>query len=371
MQVKSTMAIGYFIIRLVAHRISRHLSGYYLKKEDTAAARLFGASSGLVVTKQNESQPPGTEELQATCITQVESEVKYIISILMRYRYVVMLIMMILVPVLMVATRTLVGSNSFLALLGWIGMITLVEFNDPGPHRRKSYLFLVVIPLVMFACFGMATLVTIPPDALQNSVSIASLIVLWLLSIVLIGTFGLHTAWIDRTRTHTLYARVAVIALGIATALFALVVGMILLPWFAVVLLAPLFLLLVTELMTFSPVIPPLYRFLVIISIVLLATISIGGWMWLGLMSNGVDRFTGEERSVAQEFLDRAYRWCDDNPSLLSFRYRVFNDSNGRFYVGGYTWWRFRIGEPADTRKCYDFERFISMSDLDSRQSGL
>ena len=296
---------------------------------------------------------------------------KYIISILMRYRYVVMLIMMILVPVLMVAIRTLVGSNSFLALLGWIGMITLVEFNDPGPHRRKSYLFLVVIPLVMFACFGMATLVTIPPDALQNSVSIASLIVLWLLSIVLIGTFGLHTAWIDRTRTHTLYARVAVIALGIATALFALVVGMILLPWFAVVLLAPLFLLLVTELMTFSPVIPPLYRFLVIISIVLLATISIGGWMWLGLMSNGVDRFTGEERSVAQEFLDRAYRWCDDNPSLLSFRYRVFNDSNGRFYVRGYTWWRFPIGEPADTRKCYDFERFISMSDLDSRQSGL
>lgn len=253
-------------------------------------------------------------------------------------------------------------------------MITLVEFNDPGPHRGKSYLFLVVIPLVTFACFGMATLVTVPPDALQNSVSIASLTVSWLLSAVLVGAFGLHTAWIDKTRIHTLYARVAVIALGIATALFALVVGMILLHWLVVVLLLPLFLLLflllVTELMTFSTMIHPSYRFLVIISLVLLVTISIGGWRWLGSMSNGVDRFTGEERSVAQEFLDRAYLYCDDNPSILSFRYRVFND-DGRFYVRGYTWWRFPIGEPADTRKCYGFERFISMSDLDSRQSGL
>ena len=300
---------------------------------------------------------------------------KYIISILMKYRYTIIVIMISLMLVLMFADRTLPGRHSFLALLGYLGMITLVEFNDPGPHRGKSYLFLVVIPLVMFACFGMATLVTVPPDALQNSVSIASLIVLWLLSIVLIGTFGLHTAWIDRTRTHTLYTRVAVIALGIATALFALVVGMILLHWLVVVLLLPLFLLLflllMTELMTFSPRIHPSYRFIVIISLVLLVTISIGGWRWLGSMSNGIDGFTGEERSVAQEFLDRAYRWCDDNPSLLSFRYRLFKDSNGRFYVRGYTWWRFPIGEPADTRKCYDFERFISMSDLDSRQSGL
>lgn len=240
----------------------------------------------------------------------------YFISILMKYRYAVMVIMMILIPVLLFADRGLPGGNSFLPLLGWLGMIMLVEFNDPGPHRGKSYLFLIVMPLIIFACFGLATLVIIPPDALQNSVSITSLAVLWLLSTVVISAFGLHTAWIDRTRTHNLYARIAVFSLGIATALFAVVVGMILLPSFVLVLLLPLFLLLflllVTELMSFSPMIHPVYRFLVVISLVLLVTISIGGWRWLGLMGDGVDGFTGEERLVAQEFLGRAYTWCDD-----------------------------------------------------------
>ena len=297
---------------------------------------------------------------------------KCIISVLMRHRYVVMTIMIISMPVLMLTSYGgLPGENSFLPLLGYLGMIALVEFNDPGPHRRKSYLFLAMIPLVMFACFGLGTLVIVPPDALQKPSSVASLMVLWLLSIVSIGAVGLCTTWIDRVRTRPLYVRVTGVSVGAATALFALVVGAILLPWFVTVLLLLLsFLLMVGELMSFKPIIHPSYRFLVVMGLVLLVAISIGGWRWLGLMSNGVDRFTGEERSAAQEFLDMAYSLCHDNPSTLAFRYRVLKDDRGRFYVQGYTWWRFSIGEPVSGR-CYDVERFLSRSERDSRQSGL
>ena len=278
---------------------------------------------------------------------------KYVVSVLMRYRYAVMVIMMISMPALMLTSHGgLPGEKSFLPLVGWLGMIALVEFNDPGPHRGKSYLFLAMIPLIIFALISMVSLLFIRSDTLQHGTSVATLLLLWIASAALLCISTLHTAWIDRPRVRSLYARAVVIALGIAAALFALVLAVILLPWFVNLALFLLFPLLVWELMSFKPIIHPVYRFLVVMGLVLLVAISIGGWRWLGSMDDGLNRFTGEDRLAAQEFLETAYPLCDDNPAAVSVRYQVLKDSEGSFRLQGYTWWRFRVDNLVDGGFC-------------------
>ena len=278
---------------------------------------------------------------------------KIIVSVLMRYRYAVMVIMMISMPALMLTSHEeLPGEKSFLPLVGWLGMIALVEFNDPGPHRRKTYLFLAMIPMIMFALISMVSLLFIRSDTLQHGTSVATLLLLWMTSAALLCISTLHTAWIDRPRVRSLYVRAVVIAVGIASTLFALILAVILLPWFVNLAFFLLFPLLVWELISFKPIIHPVYRFLVVMSLVLLVAISIGGWRWLGLMDDGLDRFTGEDRLAAQEFLETAYPLCDDNPAAVSVRYQVLKDSEGSFYLQGYTWWRFRVDNLVDGGFC-------------------
>lgn len=281
------------------------------------------------------------------------TSMKYIVSVLMRYRYAVMVIMMISMPAFLLTSHgRLPDEKSFLSLLGYLGMIALVEFNDPGPHRGKSYLFMAMIPLITLALISMVSLLFIRSDIVQHGSSVASLLLLWMASAALLCISTLHTAWIDRPRVRSLYVRATVIALGIASTLFALVLAVILLPWFvnlAFFLLVPL---LVWELISFRPIIHPVYRFLVVMSLVLLVAISIGGWRWLELMDDGLNRFTGEDRLAAQEFLEAAYPLCDDNPAAVSVRYRVLKDSEGSFYLQGYTWWRFRVDNLADGGFC-------------------
>ena len=92
------------------------------------------------------------------------------------------------------------------------------------------------------------------------------------------------------------------------------------------------------------------YRNIAVAVIASWAMITVGGWVRFETVGNGLDAFTGQERTAAKEALDAAY--CDD-ASYEPARFQVLKDDNGRFRVLGYTWW----GLPSTTPSCGPYTR--------------
>ena len=327
------------------------------------------------------------ERITRIRITQVHSY--FIASRLMRYRYYIIAILSLLLVVEVVppfiwsaALVDVVPSFVWdplpvdpvvytllwigivgITLLAWIGMASLIVMERTIHYFSVHivYYVFVVFPLLIVAEFGLFSIA----QAFETSQSMSDflLVAVGIFLIPSLGIIGmvtvilLRTIFANKPRTFAQYVIAILAAVMISAALgIALVVGLWILreeggalEQFSYVSTSILLLLM--------PVLSPIgvtvlismikrpHQHLLVGGLVLWVTITVGGWGWLGVMNNGLDRFAGAERSAASSALSNAYSFCDAPFSLT--RYRVIGGGSGNPYVvRGYTWWRIPIDGP-------------------------
>ena len=222
-----------------------------------------------------------------------------IVSKMMRYRYYIIVILSLLLVVEVVP------------IFIWVGVGPVP--SDPLPEDPGVYALLLIgiFGATSLAWMGMAGLIVMERTIHYFSIRTAYyvLIVFPLLVVAEIGLFSIPAVYISP--------------------IFPMPV-LVIVPIVATILI--------------SRIRPP-RQHLVVMAIVLWVVITIAGWGWLAVMSDGLDRFAAEERSAASSILGQAYTTCD--VPLDPIRYRVVGGGNGNPYVvRGYTWWRIPVGGP-------------------------
>lgn len=238
-----------------------------------------------------------------------------------------------------------------ITLLAWMGMASLIVIERIIHYFSIHivYYIFVVFPLLIVADFG---LFSVAQAFETGQTSEFLLVAVGIFSMPALGIVGIVTVIILRTifaskpRTFKLYMLVILSAVMISSALGIAALGITLVFVALIILLIPVILVIfpigVTVLIS---MIRHPHQHLVVGGLVLWVLITIGGWGWLGVMNNGLDRFAGAERSAASSALSNAYSFCDAPFSLT--RYRVIGGGNGNPYVvRGYTWWRIPIDGP-------------------------
>lgn len=251
----------------------------------------------------------------------------------------------------------------WIILFGWplhpillMGTALLVWL--PGVRTSKVYLIFVVFPLALLTSIALTwtSILLIPPPwpvnlelNLQPGIVAAAVeIGSGLLTIAGLSFFAaaiaLRTFLAKKARTPLLYATVALIALGIPTALiFMMDPGSIIFaPGFLIVLSPMLGTVLIGTLE--YPV-----QHIIVGALVLVMIIVIGGWVRMRMIDDGLDAFTGQERVEAEQALRLegcfGGGWAGPLPPPAV---RVVKGDDGEFRVLGYTWWGF----PSDARSC-------------------
>ena len=270
----------------------------------------------------------------------------------------------ILTPVLVLAYLLASGSVA-VVLIFWGGPLFLIFLTGtallvwtlvPGNRRAKVYLIFVVFPLASLtsAALTLTSFLILPPWPVNLELNLRPGIIAaaieigsGLLTIVVLSFFAaaiaLRTFLAKKAKTPLLYATVVLIALGIPTALIFLMAP-------GAVILAPGFL------MVLSPMLGTVLigtleypvQHIVVGMLVPVMIIVIGGWARMGMIDDGLDAFTAQERVEAEQ----ALRLTDcfggyDKPFPPPVR-RVVKGDGGEFRVLGYTWW----GLPSGVASC-------------------
>ena len=246
-----------------------------------------------------------------------------------------------------------------LIFLGWplfliflIGTALLVWTLVPRSRRAKAYLIFVVFPLASMtsAALFLTSISTFPPWPvnLEPEIVAAAIYIgsglLTIASLSFLATaIALRTFLAKKAKTPLLYVTVALIPLGISTALIFLMGpgAVILAPGFLIVLSPMLGTVLIGTLE--YPV-----QHIVVGTLVLIMVIIVGGWIRVEMIDDGLDAFTGQERAEAERAL--RLEGCfvglgqPSPPPVL----RVVKGDGGEFRVLGYTWW----GLPSGQRSC-------------------
>ena len=243
------------------------------------------------------------------------------------------------------------GGPLFLIFL--IGTALLVWTLVPRSRRAKVYLIFVVFPLASMtsAALFLTSIFTFPPWPVNLEPEIvAAAIDIGSGLVTIAGLSFLATAIALRTflakkksKTPLLYVTVALIPLGISTALIFLMSpgAVILAPGFLIVLSPMLGTVLIGTLE--YPV-----QHIAVGVLVLIMVIIVGGWVRVEMIGDGLDAFTGQERAEAERAL--MLEGCfvglgqPSPPPVL----RVVKGDGGEFRVLGYTWW----GLPSGQRSC-------------------
>ena len=185
--------------------------------------------------------------------------------------------------------------------------------------------------------------VNLEPEIVAAAIDIGSgLLTIAALS-SLAAAMALRTFLAKKAKTPLLYVTVALIPLGISTALIFLMSpgAVILAPGFLIVLSPMLGTVLIGTLE--YPV-----QHIVVGTLVLIMVIIVGGWVRVEMIDDGLDAFTGQERAEAGRAL--RLEGCfvglgqPSPPPVL----RVVKVDGGEFRVLGYTWW----GLPSGQRSC-------------------
>ena len=251
----------------------------------------------------------------------------------------------------------------WLILFGWplqpiflMGTALLVWL--PGVRASKVYLIFVVFPLAWLtsAALTWTSILLLTPLPwpvnlelnLQSGIIAAAIdIGSGLLTIAalssLAAAMALRTVLAKKSKTPLLYVTVVLIPLGISTALIFLMSpgAVTLAPGFLIVLSPTLGTVLIGTLE--YPV-----QHIVVGMLVLVMIIVIGGWVRMGMIDDGLDAFTGQERVEAEHALRLRGCFGGDGRPLPPPVLRVVKGDGGEFRVLGYTWW----GLPSNERSC-------------------
>ena len=227
------------------------------------------------------------------------------------------------------------------ALLVWL----------PGVRVSKAYLIFVVFPLASLTSVGLTltSILTPPPWPANLELGIIAAAVdigIGLLTIACLSfwsaTMALRTVLAKKAKTPLLYATVALIPLGLSTALIFLMSpgAVTLTPYFLIVLSPMLGTVLIGTLE--YPV-----QHIAVGTLVLVMIIIVGGWVRVEMIDDGLDAFTGQERVEAEQALRLEGCFDRSSPPRPPVR-RVVKGDGGEFRVLGYTWW----GLPSGVASC-------------------
>ena len=220
-------------------------------------------------------------------------------------------------------------------------------------RRAKVYLIFIVFPLASMTSTALflTSIFTFPPWPVNLEPEIvAAAIDIGSGLLTIAGLSFLATAIALRTflakkkaKTPLLYVTVALIPLGISTALIFLMSpgAVILAPGFLIVLSPMLGTVLIGTLE--HPI-----QHIVVGMLVPVMIIVIGGWARMGMIDDGLDAFTGQERVEAEHALRLRGCFGGDGRPSPPLVLRVVKGDGGEFRVLGYTWW----GLPSNERSC-------------------
>lgn len=266
----------------------------------------------------------------------------------------------ILTPVLVLAYLLASGSVA-VVLIFWGGPLFLIFLTGtallvwtlvPGNRRAKAYLIFVVFPLASLTSVALTwtSILTPPPwpANLEPGIIAAAVdIGIGLLTIACLSfwsaTMALRTVLAKKAKTPLLYAAVALIPLGISTALIFLMAP-------DAVTLATSFLIVLSPMLGTVLIGTLEYpvQHIAVGTLVLVMIIIVGGWVRVEMIDDdGLDAFTGLEGVEAEQAL--RLDGCFDLSSLPRPPVRrVVKGDGGEFRVLGYTWW----GLPSGVASC-------------------
>ena len=246
------------------------------------------------------------------------------------------------------------GGPLFLIFL--IGTALLVWTLVPGSRRAKAYLIFVVFPLASLTSVALTltSFLILPPWPVNLELNLQPGIIAaaidigsGLLTIAalssLAAAMALRTFLAKKAKTPLLYVTVALIPLGISTALIFLMAP-------GAVLLAPGFLIVLSPMLgtvLIGTLEYPVQHIAVGV-LVPVMIIVIGGWARMGMIDDGLDAFTGQERVEAEQALRLWGCFGGDGRPSPPPVLRVVKGDGGEFRVLGYTWW----GLPSNERSC-------------------
>ena len=233
------------------------------------------------------------------------------------------------------------GEFALIAIVFWLAASTLIALVIASFRFTRFYATVMAFPLMAVALTFLFVLQFWPWQyvsqvdfELLSLFFLAEIAVFMLLLALLIGVCLLRTLFVSRPRSLWLYVFVAAISLACTT--MAMVLGALWVAgglnpahWFlGVSLAAPTTILLYT--------IRRRWRVTVLAATGLWVLTVVTGWYWMATMGNGLDEFTGEERTSAQSILERG---CDPDLATTRDGIRVVRDDDG-FRLQNHTLWR-------------------------------
>ena len=222
----------------------------------------------------------------------------------------------------------------------FVYMILLLVFLILNRCIGKPYSLVVIFPPFLIAMAGLVSLHQVYPLPRYDQLSAGQIILLMLFfcvsTIVMIYMILVRLARKDRDTTPLSCITIAVYILGILSYISAIII----IPYLVYLSLIPAVLGTILAIMSS-------YRRIMVAVICVWSVTMIGGWIWMGMIDNGLDTFVGQERVVAERAI-RDSRCNDIGIGMYPNKVRVIKEENGEFRVLGYTWW----GLPSNSPSC-------------------
>ena len=220
------------------------------------------------------------------------------------------------------------------AISAWVVLAAVIGSITSESRAGVRYSTLVVLPLILAGCIGMALMATIGPYLYEAGVP---LLLSGLAVPLMIGAILLHRTPADVPRTRRLYLVTAMKAVGASVIILALLSSVLIAlrsPWYFIIWVplssAGIAFLLTMFIATFEH--PG--RNVAMTVVGLWALIVFMGWYWVGTMGNGLEGLEEAQRAIADQAVYEA-----DCESRIQPQYRVIN-LDGRPTVKLRTWWR-------------------------------
>ena len=248
-----------------------------------------------------------------------------------------------------------VSGSLAVVIIAWGGLLILFFLVGtallvwlPGVRGSKAYLIFVVFPLASLVSAALfLTFIFIAISADPDRVVNERLMVIGsgLLTIAVVSSLGasvaLRTVLAKRDRTPLLYITVALTALAISTVLLFLMYPLaVTFSAGYIIVLSPMLGTVLIGTLGYPG------QQIVVGMLVLAALILVGGWARLGMIGDGLDAFTGQERVRAEDAM--RLQGCPYSLRHGAAALRVVKDDGGEFRVLGYTWW----GLPSGAESC-------------------
>lgn len=233
------------------------------------------------------------------------------------------------------------GEFALIAIVFWLAASTLIALVTTSLRFTRFYATVMVFPLMAVALTFLFVLQFWPwlyvsqvDFELLSLFFLSEIAVFMLFLALLTGACLLRTLFVSRPRSLWLYVFVAAISLACTT--MAMVLGALWVAgglnpahWFlGVSLAAPLTVLLYT--------IRRRWQVIVLTATGLWTLTVVMGWYWTATMGNGLDEFTGEERTTALSMMEQG---CDPDLATTRDGIRVVKDGDG-FRLQNHTLWR-------------------------------